>query len=353
MHDRLPGDWSFAVWENLITTIVFGAAMTFALFSSFRILERQQVVICGIVVLGTIVASIVVTPDLGNLIVGAVSFGHLPTAPDWAPPAARNDYVLNLVAVFGYVGGSLSGYLAYSSWVGQSGWGINSHPQIDEIRRRASASRRIDYLPDDPEQVSRLKKLLTPLRWDVGLGAIVLFIVTGAFMLSGASVLYPLQTRFEGWSLLTNQAHVWSNIHESLVWVYYICIIAALWGTLQALPEIYARVTQEFFQAVWPKREWNYDKIRRRICLYIFCVALVIVWLNLPFNILIQIAGFILANLSIAIIMLAALYLNFKLPAPYRTRLPMLIGAILSTGVLIIFASISGWGLAGKFFGSG
>ena len=172
-------------------------------------------------------------------------------------------------------------------------------------------------------------------------------------MLSGASVLYPLQIRFEGWSLLTNQAHVWSNIHESLIWVYYICIIAALWGTLQALPEIYARVTQEFFQAVWPKREWNYDKIRRLICVYIFFVSLIIVWLNIPFNILIQIAGFILANLSIAIIMLAALYLNFKLPAPYRTRLPMLIGAILSTGILIIFASISGWGLAGKLFGSG
>ena len=93
--------------------------------------------------------------------------------------------------------------------------------------------------------------------------------------------------------------------------------------------------------------------MRRLICVYIFCVALIIVWLNIPFNILIQIAGFILANLSIAIIMLAALYLNFKLPAPYRTRLPMLIGAILSTGVLIIFASISGWGLAGKLFGSG
>ena len=42
------------------------SAMTFALFSSFRILERQQIVICGIVVLGTIVASIVVTPDLGG-----------------------------------------------------------------------------------------------------------------------------------------------------------------------------------------------------------------------------------------------------------------------------------------------
>ena len=63
------------------------------------------------------------------------------------------------------------------------------------------------------------------------------------------------------------------------------------------------------------------------------------------------IAGFLLANLSIALIMIAALYLNFKLPAPYRVRVPFLAGAILSSAVLLLFAVISGWGLAAKLFG--
>ena len=143
------------------------------------------------------------------------------------------------------------------------------------------------------------------------------------------------------------------KIHDKLIWVYYICIIAALWGTLQALPEIYARVSQEFFQAIWPNREWDYHKIRRYVCLYIFITTFVIVWLNIPFDILTQIAGFILANLSIALMMLGAIYLNFKLPAVYRTRLPMLLGAIVSAAILIVFAGISGWGLIGKLFGVG
>jgi hypothetical protein len=69
VYERLPGDWSFAVWENVITNIVFGGAMAFALFSSFRILERQQVVICGILVLGTITASVIVRPDIGAMVV--------------------------------------------------------------------------------------------------------------------------------------------------------------------------------------------------------------------------------------------------------------------------------------------
>ena len=118
------------------------------------------------------------------------------------------------------------------------------------------------------------------------------------------------------------------------------------------MPEIYARVIQEFFQAVWHRREWDYHKIRRVVCVYIFVATIVLVWLNVPFDILTQIAGFILANFSIALMMLAALYLNFKLPAPYRTHPVMLIGAIVSAVVLIIFAGISGLGLIAKLFGS-
>ena len=77
---------------------------------------------------------------------------------------------------------------------------------------------------------------------------------------------------------------------------------------------------------------------------------MVLIWLNIPFDILTQIAGFILANFSIALMMLAALYLNAKLPTAYRTRPFMFVGASISAAVLIIFAGISGWGLFVKLF---
>ena len=94
-------------------------------------------------------------------------------------------------------------------------------------------------------------------------------------------------------------------------------------------------------------------KFDANVCVYIFITTFVIVWLNIPFDILTQIAGFILANLSIALMLLGAIYLNFKLPAVYRTRLPMLLGAIVSAAILMVFAGISGWGLIGKLFGIG
>ena len=341
------------VWENAIASCFIGLALGLSLRLSYSRLEKQQLAICAILVVGTIAGTLMVRPDFFQAVIGTFSFGKLPEFPPWASEDAIRHPMLTMATAFGYVGGSVMGYAVYAHWVGLHRWGLTDHREIEAIRRHASARDEIDYLPDDPEQVRRLRRLCLPLRWDVSMGALVLFIVTAAFMLSGAAVLFPLQTRFEGWSLLTNQAHVWSNIHPSLVWIYYICVVAALWGSLQALPEIYARVTQGFLQAIWPAKTWRYGRIKRCICLYIFTVTMVLVWLNIPFNILIQIAGFLFANFAIALIMLAALYLNFKLPRAYRTRLPMLVGSIGSAAILLLFAGISGWGLIRKLFGLG
>ena len=351
LRDILPGAENETLWENAITSAFIGFALLFGVGLSFERLEKQQLIICGILVVGTMVGTIIVRPDFIATLMGTLRFGDLPPFPDWAPDAAVKHPLLTLGTTFGYVGGSVIGYIAYANWVGLHKWGLTGHREIKDIRERAFKSDEIDYLPEDEEQVSRLKKLVTPLRWDVSMGALVLFLVTGAFMISGAAVLYPLETRFEGWSLLTHQAHVWAQIHPSLVWIYYICILAALWGTLQALPEIYARVAQEFLSAIWPDREWKFERVKRQICLYVFCATMVIVWLNVPFDILTQIAGFLIANLAIAMMMVAAIYLNFKLPAAYRTRAWILVGAIGSTAVLIASAAISGWGLVGKLGG--
>lgn len=350
LESRLPLSISVTVWQNIITSCFITLALLFGLRLSFEKLEKQQLIICGILVAGTVIGTLMVRPDIGKAIIGSLSIGHIPEFPEWTPKDAVKNPLLTMATTFGYVGGSVMGYVVYANWVSIHKWGMTAHKNIIGIRNHAGNRDRIDYLPENPNQVSQLRKILSPLRWDIGMGAVVLFIVTGAFMLSGAAVLYDLRSSFDGWSLLTDQASVWKNIHSSLVWVYYICIVAALWGTLQALPEIYARVIQEFFQAIWQDREWNYDKIRRWICLYIFITTMVIIWLNIPFDILTQIAGFILANFSIALMMLAAIYLNFKLPRVYRTRPLMLIGSLVSAVVLILFAGISGWGLFAKLF---
>ena len=117
----------------------------------------------------------------------------------------------------------------------------------------------------------------------------------------------------------------------------------------EALPEVYARVVQEFLAAIWPRREWSYEGIKRISCLWVASAALALIWSGVPFDTLIQIASFLLANLAIFLISLGALYLNRLLPRPHRTHWLIAAGGWLSAAVLGAFAAISAWGLAAKF----
>jgi Mn2+/Fe2+ NRAMP family transporter len=349
VHFLLEPEGAPAVWQNGATSAFILLALALSLRLSFARLEKQQILICLLLVVGTALGTAIVWPDLGAALVGSLSFGHLPELPDWAPEAARAQPLLTMATTFGYVGGGVFVYIAYSDWVGLHRWGMAGHPQVEQIRERALDSDSVEHLPEDPDSVRRLRTLASPVRWDVGAGAVVLFVVTAAFMLSGAAVLFPLQTRFEGWSLLTEQAHVWRAIHPSLVWIYYVCILAALWGTLQALPEIYARVMQEFLAAIWPHRDWSYQGIKKASCIWVAVASLTLIWTGVPFDTLIQIASFLLANLAIFFISLGALYLNRKLPPTHRTHWVVETGGWLSAVVLGIFAAISAWGLASRY----
>jgi len=355
LQDWLGDSIAVAVQQNLFTTLFVGLACAFGLLLSFEQLEKQQIVICGILVGGTILGTLMVKPQVWQIVAGSLGIGRMPDSiPSWTPPDARLNPLLTMTTLFGYVGGSMMCYMVYANWVGIHGWGMSGHKQIDRIRRHAAASSKIDYLPDDPQAVRGLRRLLAPLHWDVGMGALVLFIVAGAFMTAGAAVLYPMLARgeidpvFQDWDLLTDQAYVWRNIHPALVWVYYVCILAALWGTLQALPEAYARVTQDFFKAVWPQVGWRYGPIRRIICVHLFISTTAVVWLELSFDMVTQVVSFLVTNLGLALVMLAALYLNHQLPKAYRASKPILIGGIFSAIVLAAISLVSGWALLAK-----
>jgi len=350
--------WLFAwttapSYPNVLATVFIAVALFVSVRISYAQLEKQQIIICGILVVGTTIGTLMVRPDLWEALGESFRFGHVPDKiPDWAPREAREHPWLTMSTTFGYVGGIVMGYIVYANWIGIHRWGLTGHPDIEAIRRRAAMQDRIDYLPDDPVQVRRLLKSLATLRWDVALGAAVLLVVTAAFMMAGAAVLYPmleqgkLTAGFQNWSLLTDQAHIWRNIHEYLVWIYYVCILAALWGTLQALPEIYARVTKEFCDAIWPQHELSYRRVQTVICAYLLLCSTALIWSPIKFDTMTHVAAFLSANFSVALMMIAALYLNFTLPRAYRAGSLTLLGSVLSALILVLVSAISGYGLA-------
>jgi Mn2+/Fe2+ NRAMP family transporter len=343
---------SAATWHSIFATLLITAALIFGAGVSLASLEKQQIVICGVLVVGTVVGTLMVRPDFGAAFWGTVSIGHLPAVPSWAPADVRDQPLLTMATTFGYVGGSVMCYIAYANWVCKHRWGLSSHAEIERIRERAAAGSPQDYLPSDALQAKRMRKLLAPLRWDVAMGAFVLFVVSASFMLAGAAVLYPrlasgeLTSAFEGWSLLTDQGQIWQSIHPALVWVFYVCVLLALWGTLQSYPEIYSRVTHEFMAAIWPQDVVPFRRVQLIICAYVFVTAVPLVWMDVQFATLVALVSFLATTGGLAPAMLAALYLNFKLPPLYRTRWWMLVAGIISAAVLVFASILSGWEIA-------
>ena len=143
----------------------------------------------------------------------------------------------------------------------------------------------------------------------------------------------------------TDQGHIWRNIHPALVWVYYVCVLAALWGTLQAYPEIYCRVTHEFWAAIWPRHTVPYRRLQIGICAYVFATAVPLVWSDIQFSTITAIVAFLATNAGVAVVMLAALYLDFQLPPLYRTRWWMLTAGVAAAVILVAVSCISGWEL--------
>ncbi len=337
--------------SRIIATLFIVVALALSLSTSYRILERQQLIICGILVLGTIVGTIMVQPDLALALRGLFAFGHIPEVPASAPADFRQNPLPLLAVTFGYIGGSVMTYLVYPDFITLHGWGMTGHPEAAEIRRRAAAGAPADYLPSDPAAVTQIRRAASPIRWDVACGGIVLLIVTASFMMSGAAAFFSRRQAgeqvgdFDGWHLLTDQAHIWQSIHPALVWVYYICVLAALWGTLQAYPNVYACCVTEYARAIWPQRRWNQRVVQAVICVYVFAAATAVVWSDIPFNSMTLIVNFLATTLGVVIAMLAGLYLNFKLPPAYRTAVPILLAGIFSSAVLLTVAAISGIGL--------
>jgi hypothetical protein len=105
-------------------------------------------------------------------------------------------------------------------------------------------------------------------------------------------------------------------------------------------------VTHEFLTAIWPERPIAFRRLQFWICAYIFVASVPLVWINVTFATLTAIVSFLATTLGVALAMLAALYLNFQLPRPYRTRGGMLAAGVLSAVVLIAASVISGWELA-------
>jgi Mn2+/Fe2+ NRAMP family transporter len=365
-HLLLPTGWASPelLWwfQNLLATALVLAAIKIGFGMSFQNLEREQVILCGVLVAGTMAGTVLVflqRPGFLDALRGLVP-SPLTPAP-WADPSFIERPSLAIATLFAYVGNTTLGYVVYANWVGMHRWGLTAHPRIEEIVRYAANRPTLDHLPTDPAQARALRQTARLLRWDAVTGAVVVFLVSASFLASGAAVLYPRQaaavtagqkaSSFDGWSLLTDQATVWNEIHPALVWVYYVVIFVALWGTLQSFPEIYIRVSESFFQAMRPGQRAPIALYQRWIGAWMTVACLTLIWTGAKFQLMTDVVGFITNGAGVTLMMLAALYLDRRLPPAYRTRSWVFWLSVVSAGVLVAISITSGVNLWNKLVG--
>ena len=306
-------------------------AILVGMTQSYQTLERSQIVVCLILLVGTVTATLLTGPDVKEILRGFFRFGHVPPYPDWLPSEISDrSQLLELASVFGYAGSIPMNYIVYSNWVLLKGWTV-----------RRNGSSRSDF-----------SQALGPLRWDVGFNAVLVLLVTGAFTIAGAAILNPLHRIPNGFDLLTEQAHIFAQISPAMIGLYYVTILTALWGTLNALPEIYARGAHSFLRQLLSKgKGLEYRKVMHIFGGLMLGLTWVFIWTETTPIFMIDLVALFSTNIGVGLVCLAALWLDRQLPSQDRVSQWIWWATIAAAAVINLMSLIAAREVIGKYIG--
>lgn len=334
-----------------IVTPVFWAilfiiiSITSGTLGSFKYQERLQIFICGILVLTTASGAIFSHPSILEILKGIFKFGYVPEIPNWALAdsefSARSP-LLEVATTFGYIGGSMATYAIYANWTSIHGWGLSGSSFINQIRNIAWKKHIPDYLPAEKEEVKKGLLHLLPVKYDVVIGMMVLLFVSWSFMIAGAAIMKPHELLPSGYVLLTKQKTIWEQINPLLVPVYYVAILASLWGTLYAIPEMNIRLSYEFGSILfqWIKK-FNYKKFSIIFGIYLIIGSMFILLSGIKPVRIMDFAAMIDTNIGNTVLLIIGLWLNLTLPRPYHPGTFIKIAAIASIFILAFSSYLS------------
>jgi Mn2+/Fe2+ NRAMP family transporter len=312
-------------------------AIAVAVVQRYEVLEKQQVVVCLVLLACVVVATLLVGPDLRRLFVGLFGIGRIPEVPAWARAAFQGrPMALELSTVFGYTGNVAMGYVVYCEFVRQKGWGVF---------RGGPPPPPPDRLPTDGANLRRARSGLWLMRGDLVMTAVLIFVVTAAFLVAGAVVLHPIGQMPLGFDLLSRQAAIFERISPALIPVYYVAILFALWGTLNSVPEIYARVTHGFLAALFPEpfKALPYVSVMRAMGLYLALSSVPLLWFRVQPQAMMDVVGLLSTNLGVALAFVAALWLDGRLPGPLRASRLLFGVGLVSCAIVFAATAVSAW----------
>ena len=124
--------------------------------------------------------------------------------------------------------------------------------------------------------------------------------------------------------------------------LYYVTILTALWGTLNALPDIYVRGAHSFLRQLIPQAG---DLKYRQVMIVFGGIILVLTWLLIWTGttpiIMIDLVALFSTNLGVGLVCVAAVWLDRQLPPERRSSRLIWWATVLSAVVINLMAILS------------
>jgi Mn2+/Fe2+ NRAMP family transporter len=292
------------------TAIILTVTML-SLIQTYSILERISTLILALKMGLILLAILLVKPDWAAALWGML-VPHVPAYEPWViakyPDFMGRTVFFEMAVLMGAVGGGVQDYLGYVGFLREKNWGASGQANDGPGK-----------LSQEPGVVARgLRWLRAPaLDATISFGSVLL--ITTCFMILGAAVLHPLGLVPTDTDLYSLQSQFLGLIHPRLISVYKAGVFFAIFGAIYGMLPVYARTTYEISIAIWPKRTWNFDRLRLLVILYTAVGGLLLLWTGFKTVVLAGIVAPFAGVLGCGLWCLAMIWVEWKqLPRAYR-----------------------------------
>jgi len=277
---------SIAVWTILVAFVV----ITVMLFGFYEVIEKISLVFMGLFTVFTLLALFMVqNTDF------AVSWPDIAEGLSFKLPRGTVGFAF---AAFGLTGVGGDEILSYNYWCIEKGYAryTGSRESSDEWKMRARGWIRVMYL-------------------DAFLSMIVYTVVTAAFFLLGASILYQRGDLPEGYQMIETLSRIYTDsVGPAAKNIFLIGSFVVLFSTLFAALAIRTRVFSDLFGVVgWIDFSNMKTRLRTiRILAVVFPVLWTIAFLLIRLPVLMVTIGGIATFVMLFIVVIAGLWFRFK-----------------------------------------
>ncbi len=313
LNIAIPGI-SIAGWTILVALIVISVM----LFGFYNVIEKISLVFMGLFTLFTL-AALIMVQKTGF----AVTWPDIAEGLSFKLPRATVGFAL---AAFGLTGVGGDEILSYNYWCIEKGYARFTGPrrESEEWRTRAKGWIRVMYM-------------------DAFLSMIVYTVVTAAFFLLGASILYQRGEVPEGYQMIETISRIYTDsVGPTAKNIFLLGSFAVLFSTLFAALAIRTRVFSDLF-GVLKWIDFNNLKIRMRtirILAVVFPILWTIAFLVIKLPVLMVTIGGLATFVMLIIVVIAGAWFRFgpgeKVISPgkfYKVALILCCLAIIAVGV--------------------